>query len=663
MTTPSTSTLNAASGGDKVLVDSALGTLDGATPPTGALAQIVELASVNVPFSPGYSSPDIVGVTRHGIDPDGHFLTRGPILTDEGTFRINFANTSLAVAIGSVTVAGKIVTGTGFSTADVHKSDYFKVAADADTAYVQIDSIDSDTQLTLAASYSGTASGTGNRALMLPFIGTGGSIAVASGQATITSGTTIASVTGLKRLLDYAPLVCRARLSINQRIANQAFLVGLREDTSTPRYFARMRYDGTTNTTLICETGRNPTGAPSASEQESTTVTIPYGLTSASAMDARVEVLTESVRFYVGGIKVAEHVKVIPQQYDEMAAVAEWINAGSAPATTSSAVLDYITGKNHNKLEVGLLSDAEQIVASAAHLQAFNYNVAGVITINTDLLVLDCSQLRSLFVQCTSMGTTGVVTVQWCNEPTFATPITATFLNETGASSTTINAAGLRVTNVLGKYCRIRLTTATTANATTFFVWGSQTAYVPIVTTQPVSGTVSVTGYPTAAASADASANPTITQIAGLAMLFNGTTWDRARGMSGNLTTGDTGAKTATGNGATVANVGNKGVQVLISMGAVTGTTPTAVLKLQGSTDGGTSWYDIPGATTASLTATGLYGITVYPGIVATAATTTTGTTATVSMVMPRTWRVVWTIGGTTPSFTITAIQYNYLNN
>jgi hypothetical protein len=84
---------------------------------------------------------------------------------------------------------------------------------------------------------------------------------------------------------------------------------------------------------------------------------------------------------------------------------------------------------------------------------------------------------------------------------------------------------------------------------------------------------------------------------------------------------------------------------------------------VQGSTDGGTSWYDVPGATTASLTATGLYGITIYPGIAATAGVATTGTTATTSMAIPRAWRMVWTIGGTTPSFTITAIQYNYLPN
>jgi hypothetical protein len=180
--------------------------------------------------------------------------------------------------------------------------------------------------------------------------------------------------------------------------------------------------------------------------------------------------------------------------------------------------------------------------------------------------------------------------------------------------------------------------------------------------TQPVSGTVGVTGYPTAAAGADALANPTITQIGADNMVFNGTTWDRQRGMGLSATTGDTGAKTATGNGATITNVGNKGVQVFIILGAVTGTTPTCTFKLQGSVDG-TNFYDIPGATTASLTASTNVGISVYPGQAVTAGTTTTGTTATASGILPRSWRVVWTIGGTTPSFTITSITYNYIPN
>lgn len=129
--------------------------------------------------------------------------------------------------------------------------------------------------------------------------------------------------------------------------------------------------------------------------------------------------------------------------------------------------------------------------------------------------------------------------------------------------------------------------------------------------------------------------------------------------------TGDTGAKIASGNGATVENgMAALGVQVLIQLGAVSGTTPTCTFKLQGSVDG-TIFYDIPGAATASLAtaqANSKYGITVYPAIAVTAGSTTSNTSAGASGVISKYWRVVWTIAGTTPSFTITQIDYLHLN-
>lgn len=166
-----------------------------------------------------------------------------------------------------------------------------------------------------------------------------------------------------------------------------------------------------------------------------------------------------------------------------------------------------------------------------------------------------------------------------------------------------------------------------------------------------------------AATPGDAAGGASSVYAAAFNQVFNGTNWDRARGMSVATTTGDSGAKVATGNGATQTNVGNKGVQLFIVLGTVSGTGPTCVFKLQGSTDGGTNFYDIPGAATASLAASTNVGMMVYPGIVATAASATSGTILTLSSTLPRTWRVVWTIGGTAPSFAITSITYNYLPN
>lgn len=455
------------------------------------------LFAAGAEYWPAYSgAPDTGNLPLH-VDPSGALVTRGAVTTDEGTFRVNFSNTSLAVSIGSVTVSGDTVTGTGFLSAEVHYKDYFKLDADGESAWVGISTVDSDTQITLRTAYVGGSSGAASRALVRPVTGSGGAISVASGQATMTTGTTINSITRLVRDIDFAPLVYRARISFSQRIANQTFRIGMTEAfTVSDRWFARFKVDGTTNTTVICETGYNPTTTPSAAETETTTVTIPFGLNTATLLDYRIEQLTESCRFFINGVLVAEHSKVIPSQHDEMEASVTCINGASAPASTTTVVVDYITGKNHNKLEIGVMSDAEKIVAAAVPLQQFSYSQAGVIAINTDLMVLDCSQLRALFIQCNSMGTTGVVTVAWSNTADFAQSITATLISESGASSTTFNAAGLRATNVMARYCRLRLTTATTAGTTTLNVWGAQTVYQPIV--QPVSGSVTASGTVTA---------------------------------------------------------------------------------------------------------------------------------------------------------------------
>jgi hypothetical protein len=167
--------------------------------------------------------------------------------------------------------------------------------------------------------------------------------------------------------------------------------------------------------------------------------------------------------------------------------------------------------------------------------------------------------------------------------------------------------------------------------------------------------TATVTGYPTAAASADALANPTVTQLAALGLMFNGTTWDRKRN-NHNVLIEASSAKTATGSGTTQANFNAVGAFVWVNVTAVTGTTPTLTVRIQWSPDGGTTWLDLDttNAQTASITGTGAAVLRVYPGMA-------TAANASLNSPLPRTWRIAWTIGGTTPSFTFSA-QASYID-
>ena len=101
----------------------------------------------------------------------------------------------------------------------------------------------------------------------------------------------------------------------------------------------------------------------------------------------------------------------------------------------------------------------------------------------------------------------------------------------------------------------------------------------------------------------DSSGNPTTGTIANVNMLFNGTTWDRARGnMAINLDALT--SKTASFNGATLVNFNARSAIFEIRATAWSGT-GTFTAKLQQSIDGGTTWIDVPGAVTPAISAIG----------------------------------------------------------
>ncbi len=181
-----------------------------------------------------------------------------------------------------------------------------------------------------------------------------------------------------------------------------------------------------------------------------------------------------------------------------------------------------------------------------------------------------------------------------------------------------------------------------------------------------VANEVGLTELPTPATLADLLANPSLSQIASLNMLFNGATWDRARG-NFDTATGDAGLKTATFAGATQTNFGARGAIVTIQMGAVSGTTPTCISQLQWSPDGGITWLNFGIAMTAII-ATGNHTLIVYPsntsqsaGATPTNLTTNAAQTLVINAPLPRTWRLNYTLGGTTPSFNFTAVRVNYI--
>jgi hypothetical protein len=105
-------------------------------------------------------------------------------------------------------------------------------------------------------------------------------------------------------------------------------------------------------------------------------------------------------------------------------------------------------------------------------------------------------------------------------------------------------------------------------------------------------------------------------------------------------------ARTVTGNSSDINTVpGAVGVIFTLDITAVSGTTPTLDVKIQGKDPNTGDYVDLPSAAFAQKTGAGQDTLNIRPGIAETA-------NRSVSDVIPRTYRIVWTIGGTTPSFT-----------
>jgi hypothetical protein len=124
---------------------------------------------------------------------------------------------------------------------------------------------------------------------------------------------------------------------------------------------------------------------------------------------------------------------------------------------------------------------------------------------------------------------------------------------------------------------------------------------------------------------------------------YNGSTFDRVRG---NIDTGAIVTLTAassSGNSADQVNYNGRGLQLGINISAISGTSPSLTVAIQGKDTASGQYYTI--LSSAALTSTGFYWLTVYPSPLANA-------TAYVSQLLPRTWRILNTIAGTGPSVT-----------
>ena len=316
------------------------------------------------------------------------------------------------------------------------------------------------------------------------------------------------------------------------------------------------------------------------------------------------------------------------------------ITDGSGPVTVDGTV----SVGNFPATQNVAMPDSSASISIAANStssgQVTGLNGAGTVTVQ-----LTGTFVATVQIQGTADGT------NWVNITGSNSIVNAA----TGAymASGNLTAVGMYQADVTG-FSGVRvITTAYTSGTVTGTVRVTQgDALVAIegvpAVAQSGTWTVGVTGYPTAAASADALANPTVTKVDATNLTFNGATWDRMRAPSNTLNVDTSSARTATGNGTAWVNyAGAQNLIVWINVTAVSGTSPTCVFKLQWSPDNGTTWIDIDTTNLQTTSITGVTTATLRMGKTYTNVANSSRLDA-----VPRQVRLQWTIGGTTPSFT-----------
>lgn len=290
------------------------------------------------------------------LDTDGNLMGRTSVLTDEAAFRDDFE--VLTAGINTVafnsTSSDFVGTGTSFESALSNRY-YVKRVADGFSAWTQVLDIVSDTEGELVEPYLGTTGTSAAEKTYWPDYYTGspaGTVTAPGGILSIASGTTSGALTTVYRSVDYVPILYIGYARVATRIANQTSWLGLANSFTSPLTAtnrALWRFSGTNNTQVTCEVS----SGSGANYLETTTITIPGGLTTNDYLNYEISANQTSFKFSINGVLVAEFRNHIPGPYEYLWCTQGVYNSG-VPASSSTLQVDTVLLKNDNRIEVAV---------------------------------------------------------------------------------------------------------------------------------------------------------------------------------------------------------------------------------------------------------------------------------------------------------------------
>ncbi len=471
----------------------------------------------NSSFYPDPSNYIVGQATKLKLDSSDNLQTRGPITTDEGSFRHDFDGGMFETMISgiadfsvtSVTVLGY---GTSFLT-EVKPKMYLKWVGGGADEYRQVVRIISDTELEVDYPFTTGTSDSIYITDFIPMMSGLTSLTLAASNAVINIDSTLGLTNYIARKLDYPSLVFNTKLSVTNRLNGQDIYIGLQKPEAIPTfnivpqtYFARFKLTGTNNSIVICESaGCKNNNIATVNDIESTTVVLANNATTNLSLNYRIEMKMQRVFFYVNNTLVAEHETHIPSQYDILQLLIGSTNTTNV--SSNQITIDYIQTNNLNELGIYVPSLNEGFTTFSGSKTIYG----AVNAVNTDMFSLDCSKFSTLFFHMVGGGN-GTITFQGSNDGiNWLNVIGYNSLTPTSSTSTASATAAGYVIPVCFKYHRFRCTTynsgpinayiTQTTNPQQLFL---NTAITSAATTQsgtwrnemiPNTGTLGLSGY------------------------------------------------------------------------------------------------------------------------------------------------------------------------
>lgn len=302
-----------------------------------------------------YPDPETAGFVNDynlTLDVFDNLQTRGPVITDEGSFRDDFSGSSLYNSLtGSLKFSSNSTrvdgVGTSFTT-EVSSGFYIKRTAGGESELIQVDYVQDDTTLYLVSPYSGNFNNVASHISRYKILtaATAGTTSVASSNLSLSSGTASGGQSYIQNNGDYLPYIFECSCAITQRIANQTTILGFSDNPSSPSKQAVVQFDGTSNTTVKFVTA----SSSAAADIQTSTVTLPAGATTASQNVYEIDLTADGAILLINGAVMATHINHLPGPYDVLTVSAAMTNSAVVTATTLN--IDWILWNNLDRLNI-----------------------------------------------------------------------------------------------------------------------------------------------------------------------------------------------------------------------------------------------------------------------------------------------------------------------